>query len=359
MYTSFHVKNFRLFDDLRLDNLGRVNLIAGKNNVGKTALLEAIYLHCHPYSPEVSIQINTSRGMKTETRQPSGTVWDWIFSDFNTLKDIDLEGEDRKTGRRILQLRIVRDQEILAQLHLGIPKDRLTNGSSRSYNALQVLAFDYQQDINQEQGVQYMTIDASKNSFIVPTAFSTPFPSAYILSHGRPSAEDNATRFTNLEIAGKQDLLLKALKIIEPRIKRLLLLYIANEPMIGGEIELEKIPLTLMGDGINRITNLVMSIADSQDGVVLIDEIENGLHYSILKDVWKAIAKAAQEFNTQIFATTHSRECIVAAHEAFSESNEYDFRLHRLDRTKIGDIRSVTYDQESLQAAIDADFEVR
>ena len=107
-----------------------------------------------------------------------------------------------------------------------------------------------------------------------------------------------------------------------------------------------------------RLASLVLHIGNAPNGVVLVDEIENGLHHSILPKVWRAIGEVAREFNTQVFATTHSLECIVAAHKAFAGSGLYDFRLHRLERRK-ATIRAVTYDQEALEAAIETGLEVR
>jgi len=113
-----------------------------------------------------------------------------------------------------------------------------------------------------------------------------------------------------------------------------------------------------MGGGMERLASLVLVIGTIPNGVVLVDEVESGLHYSILPKVWRAIGEVARQFNTQVFATTHSLECIVAAHRAFSESERYDFRLHRLDRDKES-ISAVTYDQETLEAAIETGLEVR
>jgi AAA15 family ATPase/GTPase len=90
----------------------------------------------------------------------------------------------------------------------------------------------------------------------------------------------------------------------------------------------------------------------------LIDEVDNGLHYSHLPQIGAAIAQSAKQFHVQVFATTHSKECIIAAHSAFSQSFDYDFSLHRLEQMD-GGIRVVTYDKEALEAAIDTGFEVR
>ena len=87
--------------------------------------------------------------------------------------------------------------------------------------------------------------------------------------------------------------------------------------MIWGDIGLpELVPLPAMGEGMTQIAWLVLAIASMPDGVVLVDEIENGIHHSVLPDVWRAIDEAAKQFHTQIFATTHSFECVMAAHES-------------------------------------------
>jgi len=92
---------------------------------------------------------------------------------------------------------------------------------------------------------------------------------------------------------------------------------------------------------------------------LLIDEIENGLHYSVLENVWRAIDKAATELNVQIFATTHSREMVMAAHEAFKDEND-NFLFQRLDRNKkTGEIYPTIYDENSMQAAMEVNAEVR
>ncbi|MGH7451085.1 MAG: AAA family ATPase [bacterium] len=170
---------------------------------------------------------------------------------------------------------------------------------------------------------------------------------------------DDAKRFSKLEAVGRQDEILPTLKLLEPRLRRLAVLVTGGVPIVNGDIGVGRlIPLPLMGEGIGRLLSLALVIFDSPRGVVLIDEIENGLHYSAMVDVWKAIAEATRRSEAQIFATTHSWECIKAAHEAFTASGIYDFRLHRLDRAK-DKILVVTYDQEMLDAAMVTDLEVR
>ena len=126
-----------------------------------------------------------------------------------------------------------------------------------------------------------------------------------------------------------------------------------------GDIGLKRpLPLHFISGGLINLLIIVFDIYKSSDAVVFLDEIDTGLHHSVIGKVWEAIGKAAEEFNTQVFATTHSRECIVAAHEAFSKGKKYDFRLHRLEMIK-DKIHAITYDKKTLSGSIELDWEVR
>ena len=107
-----------------------------------------------------------------------------------------------------------------------------------------------------------------------------------------------------------------------------------------------------------RLLSIVLAIATAPGGRVLIDEIENGLHHSVLVKVWEAIADAAVRADAQIFATTHSYECIQAAHKAFAEKRPADLRLFRLDRVD-AEIRVAAYNETTLETSIDMSLEVR
>jgi AAA15 family ATPase/GTPase len=156
-----------------------------------------------------------------------------------------------------------------------------------------------------------------------------------------------------------EQFVVRALQILEPRLERLSVASLGGQLMLHGDIGTSRlVPLPLMGEGMVRLAEFAIGIGNAAGGVMLIDEFENGIHHSVLKKVWSAVAQAAREFNTQVFATTHSWECIVAAHEAFCESDEYEFRVHRLERIEER-IRVITYDQKTLQAAIATGLEVR
>lgn len=186
------------------------------------------------------------------------------------------------------------------------------------------------------------------------------YPFVLVPSSNRTYTSENPDRFSDLKRNRKHHILIDALKVIEPRLETLELFTDDGEPTIYGYIGLnEPIPLSSMGEGIDRVTSIILAMGSASGGVVAVDEIENGLHYSVMKDVWQAMAVAAREFDVQLFATTHSLECINAAHEAFQEADPYDFRLHRLDRLASGKIQAVTFDRDLLQSAKEANFEIR
>ncbi len=174
----------------------------------------------------------------------------------------------------------------------------------------------------------------------------------------RPPDED-AKWFSRLADVGRQDEVVNTLRLIEPRLKDLAISTSDGPPMIYGDIGgCRRIPMSQMGDGMVRLLSLVLEITNASTGAVLIDEIESGIHHSVLTKVWRAIAEGARRANTQIFATTHSWECIRAAHDAFLESGQYDLGLHRLERIN-NDIKAVTYDQKTLDTSVEMNFELR
>ena len=131
---------------------------------------------------------------------------------------------------------------------------------------------------------------------------------------------------------------------------------VAGYPMIWGDIGLpELVPLPMMGEGMNRIARILLAISTAAGGVVMVDEIENGIHYSVLQKVWSAIADAAERAQVQVFATTHSFECMAAAHQALGDK----LMVHRIEQDTEGKNHCVTLEEEGIAAAIRHGFEVR
>jgi hypothetical protein len=357
MFTSISISHFRCFERFSIEALGGINLIAGKNNAGKTALLESIFLLAGATNIALVTNISAFRGIRPLQGDMDAVrelLWDSLFSEFNNQSLIHINGVLREGGQYSTEFQVIPD----TSAHLPLSKDSApTIGPGTTPPLSWALELRHTNPFGTTSSAK-MFIDAG-GIRVEPTPLPPPFPGFFVAARVQPNVQEEAERFGRLEVAEESDILLKTLKIIEPRLKRLTTIFRAGIPIIYGDIGLGRlVPLSLMGDGLGCLMSLTLVIVNAPHGVVLVDGIENGLHHSILRKVWQAIGDVAHRFDTQVFATTHSYECIQAAHQAFENSKVYDFRLHRLERIA-GKIQAITYDSETIAAAVKADFEVR
>ena len=187
-------------------------------------------------------------------------------------------------------------------------------------------------------------------------------PSAIFVSTGFSKEQQNKTnadRFSAQVEIKRKSKIVESLKIIDNRLQNLELVKKGDAYFIHGEIGHDRmLSMSLMGEGMERYLTFVLAILSAENGTVLIDEIENGFHHSVHSKIWNNLTKLAREYNVQIIASTHSHECIEAAHESFKQDEKYDFILHRLDR--VGErIEDVTYDKETLEASLKSNMEIR
>jgi len=364
MLRSFTIKNFRCFQQLTVTPLERVNLIGGKNNLGKTSLLEAIFIFINPTNPKVLFQVNRLRIPGEGSFEAIEAMKIFFFNqDGNEI--IELSTVDEKDKTSSLQIFLV--EEEIGLFDEDIPGNFPANQSLTT----EVILYDREVMLYDRLVLEYQDqTGKKKTSFVYWQAgyWQVKYPARnrrkkfplgiYITSSTR-SPKADAERFSKLERVGRQTEILETLRLLEPRLQRLSLLFFDDDPIIHGDIGMsELVPLPLMGEGLGRLLSIMLAIAHAQGGTILIDEIENGLHYSVMTDVWKAIADAARRADAQIFATTHSQECIRAAHRAFDSSETYDFRYHRLELVK-DEIQAVTYDRETLATSDEMDLEMR
>lgn len=356
MYHSFEIKNFKCFDNLIINNFKRVNLIAGLNNVGKTALLEGLFLHCGQYNPTLTMSINAFRGIemvKLEFGVWQTAPFNYFFYNLDTSKEIILTGKfsvkDERVVKSILSLKIATEHSKIIK-HGDAMLIPVTDQTTR----MLIL----ENKIGNKKLTFNMIIDP-QGIRVDPTPPAPHFPAVFLASKSRMPLFEDAERYGKLELYGEHDLLLEILQVIEPRLKRISVVVASGLPTIHGDIGIGSlVPLPLMGEGVAKLASIVLAIGTCPNGVVLIDEMENGFHHSILNKLWKAIDKASSIFNTQIIATTHSFECIRSAHEAFAKNAKYEFCLHRLEKID-GAIKAISYDKATLSSAIESGMEVR
>ena len=342
MFQNFTIKYFRCFGGLHLQPLARVNLIAGKNNAGKTALLEAIRLHCDPGNAELPIKINEERGIKTPSFEE---VCGWLFYD-HEAPTIELSSQDDKGSTRIRSISVVNIATARKQFSEG-DKLLLEDLPIKNWDPNEkLIVVTYRGPNEEEKSIGAFNTSKGMSGWVSKITWSTP---CELVGSGLPEATRDVNQFSKLEIENHLDELLPSLRILEPRLQKLSLAIFSGKPMIHGHVGLSKqIPVAFMGEGLQRLLSILLALLTAEKGgIVLIDEIENGLHHSVLKNVWQAIAETARQADVQVFATTHSYFCIDAAYEAFKASGPYDLSLHRLDRVADHEFRDVAYDEET------------
>ena len=348
MLKHLQIRNFRGFNNLNINQLSTINLIAGKNNSGKTSLLEALFLLAGAGNAQMALNTNVIRGLEPNGMPTGEPFWKQLFFGLDMGKSIEIKGVHTLRGR--LTLEIVSERQPSTE----VPLDRTGRISETNLFDERALAFQYFRGSSKKPTKSRIGM-GQQGVEITQPATKVPFRATILLSRIRNIRED-ATRLGMLRRQKQGDLLLKALQVVEPKLQSIEDNSSSGTPMIWGDIGWpELVPLSVMGEGMTQIARLVLAIASTPNGVVLVDEVENGLHHSVLPDIWRAVDTAAKQFRTQIFATTHSLECVAAAHESLSTDR---FRLHRLETA--GEMsRCVTYEPDSVDAAIRHGLEVR
>jgi hypothetical protein len=313
-----------------------------------------------PYNPQLIMNLDLLRGLvtiKVELGQWAEPPWNSIFRNFDVSKTVELAGITSNGHRRTITLRMVKDRNELSKLGQSITRSLKSNLISLSNESAQVLEFKHHEN---KEGKEYYLILDKSGIHTIPIPPPPP-NQAFFLPARMPvtAIQEEAELYGKLEVQGLSGEVVKVLKNIDPRLHKISMVVIAGQPVIHGDIGHNRLmPLPLMGDGMTRLASYVLRIGNAPGGVVLLDEIENGIHHTVLKSVWKAIGEVAEKFDTQVFATTHSLECIREAHNAFSDEKPDFFKIHRLERID-NEIKATTYDKETIAAAFDMGLEVR
>ncbi len=166
-----------------------------------------------------------------------------------------------------------------------------------------------------------------------------------------------------ITLTEKEIFVIEALQIIEPAIQRIAFIGETSNkrtPVVKVKDYEKVVPLKSMGDGINRILSIILSAVNCENGYLLIDEFENGLHFSVQEQLWKVLIHLSSVLNIQVFATTHSNDCIDGFENAIQNSNDSSIGvLYRLEKDKETGIKAVKFDLDEVKIATDENIEIR
>jgi len=317
MISEIKIQNFRGFTALDLIGLKRVNLVVGENNSGKTSLLEAILLLCEPS------RVGQMPGLfRAQQGSPDLRYFRWLLKD------------GASSGQGLLSAKAGAEQWAL---HLSSPKvpDSAITNRPPGHNIHQGTIFRMWGDPQAKRACRIMSVQHRD-----PNALVTLVGKA----HRKGDGEETLQRL---------------LAKVDPRIKKVRVDPGDDGNQVIVDIGLsELVPVSQAGQGVYRVLTMLADIIGENPDVVLIDEVENGLHHSIHKQIWTGLAETAEKLDVQIIATTHSEECLHAAHSAFADRQQYDLSVIQLFRVQSG-VQGRVLDREHIEAAIAGKIDLR
>ena len=354
MIAKLTIKNFRCFQDFTLDGIRPITLMAGTNNVGKSALLESLFLFTDMNSSDVFLKLNGFRGMRQVILSPK-MVWEPLFAnmDVNNSIEISIKNNNGETQSVVIN----KDNSFSLSLSILSPSDAQSVGlpALNSYP----LKLCYSDTANEE--ISHFTLTEKGVALTPQKPINVIVPyTHYLSSNITITPQKVAEWFSEIELKGKKPQCIEVLQKLEPRIKDISVIVIGGISGIFADLGLaSRISVNMLGDGMNKLLHIILVMLANPRGVILIDEIENGFHYSFFPKLWEIIGELATMTGSQIFAATHSYECISGAAVFAKDTAKSElFRFVRLDRNN-DEITPKVFENDSFEYAIENDWEVR
>ena len=357
---SLEVRNFRAFRYLKIEHLGRVNLLVGKNNVGKTSLLEALQLYTSRASTPTFIwEIMRAR---REVKQPFVNVRDML----SALKYLFYGRNEIKPGLQPIQIGPINSPQEMLSIAVDWSITETRDGT------LHTRPLEPGEDYTADNLAPRFTIQAAGATMSYPIDPSLPQDILRLNSNEipcmlTPANGLNGQRLIELwdgiSLTRLEADVLAALRLIAPGLANLNFVSTPLSrreriPVVKITDSDEPLPLYSLGDGMLRALGISLALVNAKEGVLLIDEFENGLHYLVQPDLWRLIFQVARRLNIQVFATTHSWDCVEAFQKAAQEDTQNEGVLIRLESKK-DKIVATLFDERRLGIATREQIEVR
>lgn len=352
-FKNLEIKNFRGIEHLTIDDFARVNVFLGQNSSGKSSVLESIIMLMGMSNPDLPQLINTIRGRNYS----SFSDLSYLFRNGDLKIKPEIVAELRDATKRHLSLEMTYrfDEKSQGDFQNGqIP----TSETKTFLNTLRML-FEVEYDFETKRYECGITV--GQNGMTTGKKMADNYMEknsvAFIpadLASGNPVND-----LVELIKRKRKEYVLEMMQKFDSRITAVEILN--NAAYIGLEGIDQLMAVNMMGDGMRRYLNIVVAAANPTNNILLIDEIDNGLHYSAYKKLWEAIFALAISTNKQVFVTTHSKETLCRLNEMLEEHTEYQdaLRLYTIEKTKLEGHQAYKYTFEEMKAACDNDVELR
>lgn len=360
---NIEIKQFRGLPGLSLDNFGSINLLLGNNNCGKTTVLEALFLMIGISNPQLSLSINSFRDLPFADEDD----FRYIFHNLDYSNTPEIKADfSEKEHKRTLKIKPLYKETTSSNDTTKVKHEdinSITLNTTESAIRVSGLINEFTIKERHSQTKKYTTsVFLQAGGLLVeqPKDYREKINGVFLRSGINES--NSITRLEKIIKSKQQDKIINILNRIDTRIKDVT---VFSNGRIFFDLEAINclVPSNIMGDGIRRFLSLITTIFQTSGGIVLIDEIENGLHYSAHKKLWKSIIVACQEFNVQLFVTTHNIETLKYLKEvAKSDDNKMfqnEIKLFSIRFLESGAFKSYRYDFPEFEHAIEQETEIR
>lgn len=320
------IGRYKCFENFSAEGFKRVNLISGKNNVGKTALMEALYINVNSVDvPNLleslwDLQLHRTRAERVghdlaESAISSQVKKNSVLAESHTnLREVSFEHQ-KPDLEKLFVCRINTKEKIFTDKELNFVSimQSITNWQDVSF--IPSVRDSQEEIINSYISIQEKDQEPDVNEFI----------------HRFDDSIENV-------------------KVIANSIQ-------CKVPGANGSFEYRD--LNEFGDGLRHYLSVIADIFAVENGYIFIDELDNGIHYSLLDELWEIILTLSKELNVQVFATTHSKECIESYCRIAEKLDEKDVSLITLVKNKEKQTKAIVRDYKVLTDSIHDNREVR
>lgn len=368
MLDTLRLGGYRSFGRYRLPELTRVNLLVGRNNSGKTSLLEAVELLAARGDPQVLLRSAERRGEAAPARDPDGRTY-WRTNIAHLFHGHDVApgtGIRLEAGPRhhaiTLRIRPLTAEEGNGEAALSLFEE---HGESAPALALEIAGHAREGKavlpVGPDGSVQFRRLP------VTPAPSGTPSRPTRFLTPRSLEPGGMRTMWDTVQVEGRESEVIRAVRLVLPDLESIH--FLSSDPtrsrlpaagvLVGlGGGSGRRVPLGSQGDGIRRLLALSLALINSAGGFLLIDEIEAGLHWTVMRRMWRFVIEAAKESSVQVFATTHSLDCVRGLASLLEEQPELgsEVSAHKLDRRLEN---AVALDAGSIRNAVEQEIELR
>ena len=358
MFQSIRVTGYRGFSRYAMEDLGRVNLLVGRNNSGKTAVLEAAYVLGAAGDPAALWHICNRRGERVpndpdrQQRDVEAAIAH-LFAGHDLVIDQSFSVEG--TGSRSHQAVTVAVED------LSTGETSLLPSLSLRIRATAVNAVHHV-PLTREGGLELSRAELLSRP---PGRPSRERPAnIYFISTESMSGNDLIRHWDRIQLSPDEELVHRAMRFVDPSVERIRSFAAGGAfgPR-GGFIvkrttDSRPVPIGSLGDGAWRMLTLAIMLTQCAGGMICIDEIDTGLHHTVMADMWRLIQAAAKEFDIQVFASTHSYDCVHSLATICRDTEDADNEV-TIQRIEAGKPAATPFSEAEIRIAAERHIEIR